>query len=277
MTAATCIDCGGKVSRGHGRTRCRACWRKSNHVATALLVCKGCGKVFEVVKWRVGPNGGRKGDYCSRECAFEHQTKWRNNEWKKKPCTKCGAKSKAECICGRLDPRICEVCGNVFTPVSNRSSVCSEGCRKTRNSQERRDWYRSHVGLQGGVNVCHLCNRVEVYEKYFSRVDKGICVRCKKRSHRARQDANRRAGMRGGDLITLLELWMRDNKRCCLCGRATRVPGKAGGWHKTMATIDHIVPLARGGTHTWSNVQLACAQCNTLKNATTKGQLRLFG
>jgi 5-methylcytosine-specific restriction endonuclease McrA len=30
-------------------------------------------------------------------------------------------------------------------------------------------------------------------------------------------------------------------------------------------SIDHIVPLAKGGNHTWNNVQLAHHYCNTLK------------
>ena len=28
---------------------------------------------------------------------------------------------------------------------------------------------------------------------------------------------------------------------------------------------DHVVPLAKGGTHTWDNVKLAHFRCNTLK------------
>lgn len=31
------------------------------------------------------------------------------------------------------------------------------------------------------------------------------------------------------------------------------------------ATIDHVVPLARSGDHTWENVALACLRCNTSK------------
>ena len=44
--------------------------------------------------------------------------------------------------------------------------------------------------------------------------------------------------------------------RCHYCGRAT--PAKA-------LTMDHIVPLARGGRTTKGNVVPACKQCNTAK------------
>ena len=40
---------------------------------------------------------------------------------------------------------------------------------------------------------------------------------------------------------------------CARCGR--------GG-----TTIDHIVPLSRGGTHRLSNLQLLCEECNSAKS-----------
>lgn len=30
-------------------------------------------------------------------------------------------------------------------------------------------------------------------------------------------------------------------------------------------TLDHIIPLSKGGTHTWDNVQLAHMSCNAGK------------
>lgn len=37
----------------------------------------------------------------------------------------------------------------------------------------------------------------------------------------------------------------------------------------TQATIEHIIPIARGGTHTWTNCTLACLRCNLSKNSRT--------
>jgi 5-methylcytosine-specific restriction endonuclease McrA len=31
------------------------------------------------------------------------------------------------------------------------------------------------------------------------------------------------------------------------------------------ATIDHIIPLSKGGAHTFDNVRIACWRCNLVK------------
>lgn len=36
-----------------------------------------------------------------------------------------------------------------------------------------------------------------------------------------------------------------------------------------MPSLDHILPIARGGSHTWDNVQLAHYRCNLSKGART--------
>ena len=38
-------------------------------------------------------------------------------------------------------------------------------------------------------------------------------------------------------------------------------------FNRDMATIEHLIPLARGGEHTWENTVLACRHCNISKNA----------
>jgi 5-methylcytosine-specific restriction endonuclease McrA len=38
------------------------------------------------------------------------------------------------------------------------------------------------------------------------------------------------------------------------------------------ATIEHLIPLSRGGNHTWENCVLACQACNKRKHAKTEAQ-----
>ena len=51
---------------------------------------------------------------------------------------------------------------------------------------------------------------------------------------------------------------------CSVCGRICIPRGADKGlW----PTVDHIVPLVAGGTHTWANVRLLCMRCNSAKTA----------
>ena len=51
---------------------------------------------------------------------------------------------------------------------------------------------------------------------------------------------------------------------CGICGRPVDFDKKfPDPWS---ATIDHIIPVARGGLHAWDNVRLAHFMCNVLKS-----------
>ena len=70
--------------------------------------------------------------------------------------------------------------------------------------------------------------------------------------------ARRRAVDRGAeaDRIDLMSLYARDEGCCGICGEAIEFD---------FASVDHIVPIARGGAHKWDNVQLAHLLCNQRK------------
>jgi 5-methylcytosine-specific restriction endonuclease McrA len=53
------------------------------------------------------------------------------------------------------------------------------------------------------------------------------------------------------------EILRRDNHACQYCGSAKNL------------TLDHVLPRSRGGTHTWDNIVIACAQCNGRKGNRT--------
>lgn len=73
--------------------------------------------------------------------------------------------------------------------------------------------------------------------------------------------------------ITTLALRKRDGKRCHFCKVTMSFkPVPNGGYRPKRATLEHLMPLSRGGTHTWANVVLACWQCNVRKNNSTDGE-----
>lgn len=66
--------------------------------------------------------------------------------------------------------------------------------------------------------------------------------------------------------IDLFEVIKKYNGICAICGRPVDVTDKGPGYiKKDYPTIDHIIPLSKGGTHTWGNVQLAHMICNSIK------------
>jgi 5-methylcytosine-specific restriction endonuclease McrA len=57
----------------------------------------------------------------------------------------------------------------------------------------------------------------------------------------------------------------RDGWRCRACGTVT--PKELRGTIEPNAPeLDHVVPLAMGGGHTYKNTQLLCRSCNRLKS-----------
>jgi 5-methylcytosine-specific restriction endonuclease McrA len=47
-------------------------------------------------------------------------------------------------------------------------------------------------------------------------------------------------------------------------------------FNRDMATIEHIIPLAKGGEHTFKNTVLACRFCNISKNAKSLVKFKEF-
>ena len=72
--------------------------------------------------------------------------------------------------------------------------------------------------------------------------------------------------------ITLKRLYKRDSGICYLCGGLCDWNDKSIGKKSVMIcgdkypTIDHVIPLAKGGLHSWENVKLAHWRCNINKS-----------
>lgn len=63
--------------------------------------------------------------------------------------------------------------------------------------------------------------------------------------------------------ITLKKLIERDKGICQICGQPIDEKDIKGRHIRSKyPTLDHIIPLSKGGTHTWDNIQLAHMKCN---------------
>jgi 5-methylcytosine-specific restriction endonuclease McrA len=81
-------------------------------------------------------------------------------------------------------------------------------------------------------------------------------VRAERRATMAKRRARQRAAY--VEHVAPAVVWERDEGICQLCGE----PAEPNDWH-----LDHIVPLARGGEHSYQNVQVAHPLCNWRKAA----------
>ena len=100
----------------------------------------------------------------------------------------------------------------------------------------------------------------KVYEAHRARV------------HRDRRRARQRDAYRAD--VHRTKVYTSDGYRCHLCGKKTD-PTKSVP-HPKAPTIDHVIPLAVGGTHEPSNCRTACFLCNATKGHKGGGEQLLL-
>lgn len=67
-----------------------------------------------------------------------------------------------------------------------------------------------------------------------------------------------------------------DGDECCYCGITMtfeRAPARSRP--RNLATVEHVIPVARGGAHVWDNCALACWACNVSKGARESSRFQL--
>lgn len=122
------------------------------------------------------------------------------------------------------------------------------------------------------------CSRFGRQRLYCSR----SCARASDahRDAQRRHKAKRRAANKGArqvEGVSSRKVFERAGWRCQICG--VRTPEKHRGTHRSDAPeLDHVIPVSKGGAHTYANLQCACRACNAWKsNKHVVGQGLLFG
>lgn len=218
--------------------------------SSEVYVCRYCGRKFQDRK-RHGA-----GLYCSRECAFAARRQESEKRLEERP--------KPTCV----------VCGQEF-PGRVTARYCSQECRMEAKRRKAREYDKSRR-QRTLIVKCRECGVVFVPE-YGSKLRAFCSDQCRRNYNRRVGKATRRVRLRtNGPAVPIdpIAVFRRDKWRCQLCG--VRTPRRLRGTtHDRAPELDHIVPLALGGTHTWDNVQCVCRKCNREKSAKVLGQLRL--
>ena len=117
-------------------------------------------------------------------------------------------------------------------------------------------------------HACPVCGKITTRKMYCS-------DECSHEHHWRLKNHRRRIKLKEALVdkdIELPQLYRRDGCMCHICGGACDFEDfkiNENGYFvvgKTYPSIDHVIPLAKGGKHEWSNVKLAHHYCNTLKS-----------
>lgn len=137
-------------------------------------------------------------------------------------------------------------------------------CTKCGHEKSLNDFHKNK-SFKDGLNYwCKVCMTISNRKRYLSKRES--LIQYSKDWNNAHLDRrlelsrNRRAKIRkSGGKITSVEwasLLERYNYTCLKCKRSD-----------VKLTLDHVIPLSLGGTHTIDNAQPLCSSCNSSKKA----------
>lgn len=162
----------------------------------------------------------------------------------------------------------CPICKAEETQTRNLMRANQSWEKRNRKIQKHSEKMRQVMFLP-----CVHCGTL-----FIPKTTRSVC--CSSRCGRA--EARKRAGNMNGDdrlhssnvrdwNISLKDLSIRDNDICWLCGKPVdwtdyTMDGDTFIAGNMYPSIDHVVPLSRGGLHEWGNVKLAHRICNSIKS-----------
>lgn len=220
-----------------------------------LCQCKVCDRTYK-------PKKGDRTTACSRECGFV---------WAQLKASLKRGRGRVRHVVKRSR---CKGCYRPFTKTGH-SCYCSEDCREPAYEPVAETRCRMCSGVAntdptgGGRSwYCDTCKPIATAAAEQSK-------RRMRKAAKARRDALIRGATRS-ERVDPYKVFDRDGWRCQSCNRKTP-EAKRGSYCDNAPELDHIVPVSKGGAHTYLNTQCLCRSCNIKKSDGAGGQLRLFG
>jgi hypothetical protein len=194
----------------------------------------------------VQPDRGRPRRFCSPECKHKAGTRKQN-------------RSLAPLRQANPDPRTCPTCGTTFIPKRRDRIYCYEGhCAQVAYQARRAAGEPLRV-----VETTRACGECGAAFTASHPTAKWCSTTCANRHHGRVRSRGR--GFRDAGTYIDRQVFERDGWRCYLCGELVKrdVPRT----DPDGPTIDHVVPLSRGGTDDLANVATAHWRCNRDKGS----------
>lgn len=282
-----CIRCKKEFATDHKKKYCTAkCRQDDEHERRAVeITCIGCGGHAMVSSSRT--------KYCSVDCAnrrpiivYWKLCKFCGNQFPSNPSNKGQWLEVVKDAAVDKDAEFCSVECSVYArafrtpehrwlvqqmPDAERMlrqmrvpKLVANGCVSHAGIERIRK--QVHEWLKRSNRVCPACGQRCAFYKSF-------CSDCKKKRLRDTKQKNHRqrcrkygAAYQAG--VTLAAVTKRDGGLCHWCNCKT--VAWDGRERNRYATLDHVIPLSGGGSHTMDNVVVACNQCNAMKGVKRK-------
>ena len=224
-----------------------------------LETCDHCSTQFK-------PKKSIYKKYCSRNCYFAVKAEKKILQEFLKSCF----------VSVKVFIYTCSECGSTGNRSDVKRKLCkSEKCEKARRSRKASE--KAQKKFKSTTFACAECG-LEAETKYGKKsFSKYCCKKCADKSQRRTAKQKRRARLKQARIETVDSnlVFARDSWRCQIC--LTKTPKEKRGLGVCNSPeLDHIVPLSKGGDHSYANTQCLCRRCNGKKSNTVLGQLNLF-
>lgn len=246
----SCAVCGGQYRAiARRQSRCGPC-HDANRKVPVTLTCQTCSLPLTTTR--------RNGKY-HLECrplivtaAAARSAKADARRQAAVDREMAAAVREAERIAART--RLCDRCGGAYlSNAGGRQRFCSDDCRHAHHADAGR--------FHPKPTTCGECGS-EFIPAMSTQVYCG--PRCSKRHDKRRRSYLKR-GASSAESVSRSRVYARDGYTCQLCRRPVRMDKSVP--HPKAPTLDHRIPLAAGGEHSYANVQLAHFLCNSTKSA----------
>jgi hypothetical protein len=237
---AVCSQCGKNFISYAGKKYCSVdCSRAA--FARAKRICLNCGVEYK-------PKQVDRVKFCSRGCSFEYKKK-------------IAEPKKAIKVLARN--RVCLICGNNYMG-NPASKCCSDDCRRKYANNNAK--VRASSTYSSTTFKCKWCGS-DYTTKYGDRGKRSFCSDICLHRHGSKTNKYKRrlkTKQTKQESFSIRSVYERDRWVCQICGK--KVNKNRLYPDRMCASLDHIIPLSKGGPHTYNNVQLAHLACNVSKS-----------
>lgn len=172
----------------------------------------------------------------------------------------------------------CIICGKDFIGKQINSNKCSYECAYKEQLNNMRQKYADEHGLNE-IFKCKECGK-EINRREVLNLKVFCSIRCsRKHERRICGNSHKHRARHFGckyESVNPIKVFERDKWHCQLCGKKLNRQDR-GTIQDNAPELDHIIPLSKGGEHSYRNTQCACRKCNIDKGNNIVGQTRLFG